>query len=406
MSLFDEGRLERITEVLKTRYVDSGALPGILTLIWRKGALRYQGMAGAIDLERKRPMRQDVLFRIYSMTKPITAVALLMLMEEAKIALTDPVDRYIPGFGGLGVYAGGDLAQGFEKTPCRSPMRVVDLMRHTAGLTYGILNRTRLDEAYRKLAIAEPSSEGGLAAMIGQLEKLPLEFEPGTAWNYSVASDVVGYLVESLSGLSFGEFLRRRILKPLGMIDTDFFVPAEKRERLAACYYADGGKLKLYDDPEHSSFAAPPKLESGGSGLVGTAGDYLKFCRMLLAGGALDGVRLLSPKSVALMTMNHLPGGADMTDIMPATASFNEAGYSGVGFGLGVAVTTNLAKAALPGTVGEYFWGGAASTYFFADPKEDMAVVFMTQVLGAPERVRLRRDLRTLVYSAMTESFA
>jgi CubicO group peptidase (beta-lactamase class C family) len=405
MSLFDQRRLERITQVLKDRYVDSGALPGILTLIWRRGAVRYQDMAGMMELERGLAMREDALFRIYSMTKPITAVALLMLMEEGKIALADPVERYIPGFGGLGVCTGGNLAQGFSSVPSATPMRVLDLMRHTSGLTYGILNRTRLDEAYRKLAIAEPSSPGGLAGMIAQLEKLPLEFEPGSTWNYSVASDVVGHLVEKLSGLSFGEFLRRRILAPLGMTDTDFHVPAQKRDRLSACYYAEAGQLKLYDDPRHSAFAEPPKLESGGSGLVGTAGDYLKFCRMLLGGGELDSVRLLSPKTVALMTMNHLPGGLDMTDMMPATASFNEAGYSGVGFGLGVAVTTNLAKTALPGTVGEYFWGGAASTYFFADPKEDMAVVFMTQVLGAPERVRLRRDLRTLVYGAMAETF-
>src|SRR5581483_8259949 len=217
MSLFDERRLERITETLTARYVDTGALPGVLTLIWRKGALRHQGMAGAMDLERQRPMRDDALFRIYSMSKPITAVALLMLLEEGRIALTDPVDRYIPGFGALGVYAGGDLAQGFAIKPCQGPMRIIDLMRHTSGLTYGILNRTKLDEAYRKLAIAEPASADGLAGMIGQLEKLPLEFEPGTIWNYSVASDVVGYLVESLSGLSFGDFLRRRIFKPLGM---------------------------------------------------------------------------------------------------------------------------------------------------------------------------------------------
>jgi CubicO group peptidase (beta-lactamase class C family) len=247
---------------------------------------------------------------------------------------------------------------------------------------------------------------GGLAAMIAQLERLPLEFSPGTAWNYSVATDVLGYLVEKISGQSLGDFLRTRILGPLGMRDTDFHVPAEKQARLASCYYAKAGKLLLYDDGQKSTYAKAPALESGGGGLAGTAADYLRFCRMLLGGGALDGVRLLSPKTVSLMTMNHLPGGREMVEFMPSTAMFNESGYAGVGFGLGVAVTVNLRHAGLPGTVGEYGWGGAAGTYFFCDPTEDLALVFMTQVLASPERIRLRRDLRTLVYGAMTESFA
>ena len=247
---------------------------------------------------------------------------------------------------------------------------------------------------------------GGLPAMIAQLEKLPLEFSPGEAWNYSVATDVVGYLVEQISGLKFSDFVRDHILAPLGMTDTDFFVPAAKRDRFATCYYLKEGKLLVFDDAQNSSFANPPLLESGGGGLCGTSADYLRFCRMLLGGGALEGVRLLSPKSVALMTMNHLPGARQMTDMMPDTTAFNESGYSGVGFGLGVAVTVNVPATGLLGTVGEYSWGGAAGTYFFADPKEDMAVVFMTQVLLSPDRIRLRRELRTLVYGAMTESFA
>jgi CubicO group peptidase (beta-lactamase class C family) len=402
---FSPQRLDHISRFIQARYVDSGAIPGALTLIWRRGAVRHLGVSGVIDLARSRPMHPDAIFRIYSMTKPLTAVALLMLMEEGAVALDDPVHRFIPGFAHLPVYAGGTLDEGFRTLPAPRAMTVLDLMRHTSGLTYGIHNRTELDAAYRKLAIAEMYSDGGLAAMIAQLEKLPLEFVPGTTWNYSVSSDVIGYLVERIAGVSFGTFIRRRILGPLGMHDTDFQVAADKRERLAACYYAKDGKLYLWDYSENSTFLAPPKLESGGAGLVGTAQDYLRLCRMLLGGGTLDGVQLLSPKSVALMTMNHLPGGAEMTAMMPPTASFNESGYSGVGFGLGVGVTVNLAHAALPGTVGEYFWGGAASTYFFADPKEDLAVVFMTQVLSAPERVRLRRDLRTLVYGAMTESY-
>ena len=403
---FSPQRLERITQTIKTRYVDSGAIPGALTLVWRRGAVHHLGLCGVTDLARGTAMHEDAIFRIYSMTKPVTAVALLMLMEKGLVALDDPVHRFIPGFENLPVITGGTLEDRFQTAPAARPMKVLDLLRHTAGLTYGIHNRTSLDAAYRKLGVAEMHTAGGLAAMTEQLKSLPLEFAPGETWNYSVASDVLGYLVEKISGQPFGEFVRRRILEPLNMRDTDFLVAADKRDRLAACYLAQAGQLRLVDDVENSPFLSPPKLESGGAGLVGTAADYLKFCRMLLGGGLLDGVQLLSPKTVALMTMNQLPGNADMTDIMPATAGFNESGYSGVGYGLGVGVTTNLVRAALPGSVGEYFWGGAASTYFFVDPKEDMAVVFMTQVLGAPDRVRLRRDLRTLVYSAMTESDA
>jgi CubicO group peptidase (beta-lactamase class C family) len=285
-------------------------------------------------------------------------------------------------------------------------MLVVDLLRHTSGLTYDFHNRTPVDAAYRKLGVGAFSTEGGLGAMIARLATLPLEFSPGEQWNYSIATDVAGYLVETIGGMSLGAFLRTRILEPLGMDDTGFFVPPGKLDRLSTCYEVRGGRLAVQDDARASSFSAPPKLESGGGGLVGTAGDYMRFCRMLLNGGELEGTRLLSPKTVALMTMNHLPGNRRMTDMMPDTGLFNETGYGGVGFGLGVSVTLDVAATRLPGTVGEFAWGGAASTAFFVDPKEDMAVVFMTQVLGAPQRLRLRRDLRTLVYGAMTQSFA
>jgi CubicO group peptidase (beta-lactamase class C family) len=398
--------LDAISQVIKTRYVESGAIPGALTLVWRRGEVVHLGQSGVLDLERQTPMRADAIFRLYSMTKPITSVALLMLMEEGKVALDDPVHRFLPGFEKLGVFAGGNLTIGFATTPTASPMKIIDLLRHTAGLTYGFHTRTNLDAAYTKLGIADPASEGGLANMIAQLELLPLEFSPGEAWNYSVATDVVGWLVEKISGMPFADFVRQRILAPLAMRDTDFLVPEEKRDRFASCYYAKDGKLFLFDDGRKSTYAAPPKLYSGGGGLVGTAQDYLRFCRMLLAGGALDGTRLLSPKTVALMTMNHLPGNREMTQMMPSTATFTEAGYAGVGFGLGVGVMLELAHAALPGTVGEYSWGGAAGTYFFCDPREDLAVIFMTQVLASPARIPLRRDLRILVYSAMTESLA
>jgi CubicO group peptidase (beta-lactamase class C family) len=402
---FDPNRLQRLHDVISRKYVESGAIPGALTMIWREGALAWLSMSGVTDIASKAPMREDAIFRLFSMTKPITTVALLMLMEEGKIALDDAVSRFIPGFAGLGLYAGGSLGN-FLTTPCAKPMQVVDLLRHTSGLTYGILNRTSVDAAYRKLKVAEPGMEGGMKGLIATLETLPLEFPPGETWNYSVGLDVAAHLIELISGMRFGEFLSERIFMPLGMADTGFVVPDRKRDRFSTCYYVKEGALNIFDDVKNSVYYQPPLLESGGGGLVGTAEDYMRFCRMLLNGGILGHVRLLSPKTVELMTMNHLPGGREMTDIMPSTTAFNESGYAGVGFGLSVAVTQSLARTGLPGTEGEYSWGGAAGTYFFNDPREDMAVVFMSQVLFAPDRVRLRRDLRTLVYSAITESFA
>jgi len=214
-------------------------------------------------------------------------------------------------------------------------------------------------------------------------------------------------VVELVSGQSYASFVRERILAPLKMVDTDFQIAVGKRERFAACYILKEGKLDLFDDPAKSPWFAPPKLESGGGGLLGTADDYLRFCRMLLNKGELDGVRLLSPKTVALMSSNHLPGGAEIADLSPVDDAFNESGYRGIGFGLGVAVTLDPARVGIPGTAGEFAWGGMASTTFFVDPKEDMAVVFMTQaIVDTARRVRLRRDLRSLIYGAMTQSYA
>ena len=394
---FSQQRLERIPAFLQDR-VEAGLLPGALTLIWRRGRLAHQSLVGAMDIARATPMREDAIFRLYSMTKPITTVALLMLMEDGRIALDDPVAKFIPSFANLKLQNG--------QAPLRA-MTVLDLLRHTSGLTYGFHNRTPIDAAYRAQRIGEFDTENGLAGMIAQLEKLPLEYSPGEAWVYSVATDVAGYLVQLVSGQPFAGFVREKILTPLQMRDSDFVVDGAKRERFSACYTLKEDKLDLFDDPQNSPWFSPPKLESGGGGLTGTAQDYLRFCLMLLNKGELDGVRLLSPKTVALMTANHLPGGKDITDLSPEGHAFTETGYHGVGFGLGVAVTLDPAKMGIPGTVGEFTWGGVASTTFFVDPKEDMAVVFMTQViLDTPRRVRLRRDLRTLVYSAMTQSHA
>ncbi|MEY3260804.1 MAG: hypothetical protein RIT46_1633 [Pseudomonadota bacterium] len=405
-------RLARLDGVMKKRYVDSGMLPGIMTQIYRKGQHVHTVMAGHMDLERSKPMQEDAIFRIYSMTKPITAVALMILVEDGLIGLDDDVQTYIPEWKGLGVYASGvstlvpGMPESFMTTPAARPMKVIDLATHTAGLTYGFLMRTAVDAAYRRHKINDFQTPGGLEGMIQQLAGLPLEFSPGTRWNYSISIDILGYLIEKVSGMAFGEFLRTRLFEPLGMVDTGFHCPPEKISRFSSCYVpGDHGGLKLQDDAQKSSYAKPPLLESGGGGLVSTTHDYMRFCQMMVKGGALDGVRILSPKSVALFSLNHLPGNQDLTELAPAGA-FSESGYSGIGFSLGCGVNIDVAKTRLPGTLGEYFWGGAASTAFWIDPKEDLTVVFMTQVIGTDARLTLRRDLRTLVYSAMTESYA
>ena len=406
-------RLARLDEVMKRRYVDSGYLPGALTYIYRKGHLAHTGMCGRMDIERDKPMREDAIFRIYSMTKPISAVALMMLVEEGLIGLDDDVDTHIPTWKNLGVYASRilsllpDTPPGFLTTPVLRPMRVIDLLTHTSGLTYGFMMRTAIDAAYRKAKVADRQTAGGLPEMIDQLAQIPLDFSPGTAWNYSVSIDVLGYLVEKLSGMSFGEFLRRRLFEPLGMNDTAFWVPSDKTERFTSCYLPEGkGRaLKLQDDARESIYAKPPKLESGGGGLVSTAHDYLRFCRMMLNRGTLDGVQILSPKTVALFSLNYLPEGREIAD-MALSGMFSETGYAGVGFSLGCGVNVDVARTRLPGSLGQYFWGGAAATAFWIDPKEELTVVFMTPVIGSAARLTLRRDMRTLVYSAMTESFA
>jgi CubicO group peptidase (beta-lactamase class C family) len=359
-------------------------------------------------------MREDAIFRIYSMTKPITAIALMMLVEEGALGLDDLVSTYIPSWKNLGVYQSGmptllaDQPPQFINSRPDRPMKVVDLVTHTSGLTYGFMMRTAVDAADRKLKINAFDTPGGLETMMEQLSTLPLEFSPGTRWNYSVSIDVMGYLVQKLSGMSFGDFLRTRLFEPLGMKDTSFWVAPEKVDRFASCYQpkAPGQTgVKLQDDAGKSTYATPPALESGGGGLVSTAHDYMRLCQMMLNGGSLEGVQILSPKTVQLFSLNHLPNNAELVDLAPPGA-FSESGYNGMGFSIGCSVNIDVAKTRLPGSLGEFAWGGAASTAFWVDPKEQLAVVFMTQVMGTDARLTLRRDLRTLVYSAMTESYA
>ncbi len=300
-----------------------------------------------------------------------------------------------------------DASLGFLTTPLLRPMKVVDLATHTSGLTYGFMMRTAVDAAYRKAKVTDRQTLGGLSEMIDQLAQIPLDFSPGTAWNYSVSIDVLGYLVEKLSGMSFGEFLRTRLFEPLGMNDTAFHVPSDKIERFTSCYQpeAKGRGLKLQDDARESSYAIPPKLESGGGGLVSTAHDYLRFCRMMLNGGTLDGVQILSPKTVALFSLNYLPQGREIAD-MSLPGMFSESGYAGIGFSLGCGVNVDVAKTRCPARLANISGAALRRPHFGSIPKEELTVVFMTQVIGSPTRLTLRRDLRTLVYSAMTKSFS
>jgi CubicO group peptidase (beta-lactamase class C family) len=404
-------RLQRLDRAMTEKYVHTQLLPGFLVQVFRRGELAHTGIAGHMDIERGKKMQEDALFRIYSMTKPITAVALMMLVEEGKIALDDDVHTFIPSWKNLRVYVSGvpslttNTAGQYITAPPKRRMKVIDLATHTSGLTYGFMTRTAVDAEYRRQKIGDFQTPGGLDAFVEQLANIPLDFSPGDHWNYSVSIDVLGYLVQKLSDQTFGEVLRTRIFEPLKMTDTTFSVPAGKLDRFASCYMPkEGGRgLKLQDDAQKSTYLEPPKLESGGGGLVSTAHDYLRFCRMMLNGGELDGVRLLSPKTVEMFSLNLLPEGRMMSDMVPAEGMFSEAGYAGVGFSIGCGVTCDLAKTHVPGSVGEYFWGGAAATAFWIDPKEDLTVVFMTQVMGTEARLALRRDLRTLVYAAITD---
>jgi CubicO group peptidase (beta-lactamase class C family) len=396
---FSTERLARIEPFIQHRYVDTGKLPGALVMIMRRGEIAHLSVQGFADRERNAKLEEASLFRIYSMTKPITSIALMMLVEEGLLALDEPVHRLIPDWRNLGVFVAGSLGA-FQTRPTEAPMRVIDLLRHTSGLTYGFQTRTNVDAAYRKAKLDDRYALT-LDEMIARLAEIPLEFSPGSAWNYSVSTDILGYLVQKISGVGFEEFLRSRVFEPLGMRDTGFHVPESEWPRLAACYaLTPGGHTVLQDDPATSRYREQPKLASGGGGLVSTAADYMKFCAMLLNRGELNGVRLVSPKTLELMTLNHLPGGRELIEC--SRSLFSEAAYAGLGFGLGFAMTIDLARTQNLGSLGEYFWGGLASTAFWVDPKEDLAVIFLTQLMPSTS-YPIRRELRTLVYSAITE---
>jgi CubicO group peptidase (beta-lactamase class C family) len=395
-------RLERLGRHLRG-YVERGQLPGWSVALTRAGKVVHVEHAGTADLAGERPVGPDTIWRVFSMTKPVTAVAALMLWEEGAFELKDPVHAFVPSFRDQRVYrSGSSLAMVTE--PLRDPMQLWHLFTHTSGLTYGFLRAHPVDERYRQAGFDWDESFGGdLAAACDAWASVPLLFQPGSEWNYSVSTDVLGRVVEVVAGMPLDEFFRTRIFGPLGMTDTAFWCPEAQQHRLAQLTMPGAG-------PERRAVATgalgeratrPPALLSGGGGLVSTLGDYQRFVTMLRNGGELDGVRLLSPRTVRMMASNHLPGGADLEAF--GRPLFAETTFDGVGFGLGVSVTIDPIKGKVPGSVGDYGWGGAASTYFWVDPVLDLTVLFMTQ-LWPSSSWPLRSQLKQLVHQAVVGS--
>lgn len=393
---FSSVALRRIDEHLRARYLDDGKIAGAMTLVARGGKVAHLTPLGLMDRERGKPMRHDTIFRIYSMTKPITSVAFMMLFERGVFQLADPVHVWIPEFETLRVNQYGRYPN-FTTEPTRRPMTIRDLMTHMSGLTYGFMERTNVDSAYRHLGIG--SGKDTLAETVQKLARVPLEFSPGTRWNYSVATDVVGHLIELMSGDPLDEYFRKNIFEPLRMTDTAFRVPEGKVERFAANYTRSADKqLVLFDDPAGSAYAGAVKYFSGGAGLVSTISDYFRFTEMLRLGGELDGARILGPRTLKYMTQNHLPGGRDLASL--ALGSFSETRYEGVGFGLGFSVSLDPVRAQVPSSSGEYGWGGMASTAFWIDPVLDLTVIFMTQLVPS-STFNFRGQLRSIVNGAV-----
>jgi len=390
-------RIERI-EGWMQRQVSDERLAGIEVLLHRRGHTVFHRCHGKRDLARKADATPETIYRIYSMTKPLTAVAIMMLYEEGRFQLDDPITRYLPDFAHQRVFSGGGYGAVMTEPAVRA-ITFRDLLTHTSGLTYAFMQATPVDAIYRAQKLELPGSLEPLGEVVGRLAKVPLIAQPGTEWNYSVSSDVLGHLVAVISGRPFDEFLRERVMRPLEMVDTDFFVPPDKVNRFAANYErGPDGRPRLIEDPEASRFLQPPKAPSGGGGLVGTGRDYMRFCLMLLNRGACGSTRLLGRKTVELMTTNHLNG--DMAAM--GQPRFAESNYHGIGFGLGFSVMLDPAKAQIVGSRGEYAWGGMASTAFWVDPQEDMAVVMMTQ-LTPSSTYPIRRELRVLAYQAILD---
>jgi CubicO group peptidase (beta-lactamase class C family) len=401
---FDQARLDRIDKHF-ARYVDRGRLPGWLITASRHGKLAYVSSYGHRDVEAGLPVEADTLWRIYSMTKPVTSVAAMMLYEEGAFQLTDPVSRYIPSFGQSRVFTGGsDLS--YTTEPLVEPVRVWHLLTHTSGLTYGFHRSHPVDAIYRNNGFEWGSPRGAdLAAVCDLFAGMPLLFQPGTEWNYSVSTDVLGRLVEVVSGQRLDEFFAERIFAPLGMTDTAFWVRPDEAGRLGPLYNRGPDGQAVPNEAMGKAAYREPAYLSGGGGLVSSASDYNRFTQMLLhrpdsPAGELDGVRLLSPRTVGYMTINHLPGDADLEEF--GRPLFAESVFAGVGFGLGFAVQLDTAASKTLCSAGEFNWGGAASTAFWVDPAEQLTVSFYTQLMPS-SAYPIRPQLRQLIYQALVD---
>lgn len=391
-------RLARLRPWME-RYVADNKLPGVLTVVARRGKAAYAECVGYRDVAAKAPVTEDTVYRIYSMTKAITSTAIMMLYEEGKFQLDDPISRYLPMFKDVRVFAGG-TAEKYDTVPAKSPITFKQLLTHTSGLTYGFTG-SPVSAIYQAAKFDFQTNEGTLWAMMERLAKLPLLAQPGTEWNYSVSTDVLGALVETISGMGLDTFLKTRILDPLGMTDTGFTVRDDQRARFAANYQkAEDGGMTLIEGAGNARYFNKQVLCSGGGGLVSTAGDYLRFCKMIARKGELDGARILGRKTVEFMRINHLQSGGDLASMgMPR---FSESTMTGIGFGLGFAVVIDPAKAELLCSPGEHYWGGAASTAFWIDPVEDIVAILMTQLMPSSS-YPIRRELRALVNQAIVD---
>ncbi len=385
-STAQDARFLGVDRYIQSRYVDPGLLAGAQIVIQHSGH-RHEGCFGFLDRERTRPMAPDCIFRIFSMTKPITCVAAMMLVERGLLRLDDEVSRYIPSWAGLEVHG---------VVPAR-PMRILDLLTHCSGLTAGFQHRTEIDALYRE-TVSLRSDGPDLATFVRELGAFPLEFEPGTAWTYSVSTDVLGFVIQQVSGQSFRDFLKSQIFDPLNMTDTDFHVSAAKRSRVANCYVRRSGEslgqLKQSFEPDLSAI---PTFYSGGGGLLSTAKDYLAFADAIVGQGDREPA-LLSAASWRLMSSNHLPGGKDLHSV--ARGMFSDERYVGVGFGLGWATTIDAVTAPMRGNLNDTYWSGMAHTFFFCDPAEQLICIFMTQILPS-EIYPLQAEIRALVYDAI-----
>ena len=397
---FDPTRLARI-ETHFSKYVESGKLPGVHIAVTRGGKLAYETKIGHADVEAQKPIADDTIYRIYSMTKPICAVAAMMLWEEGLFELHDQVKWFIPSFANQKVFRSGTLtAPRFE--PVSEPMEMWHLFSHTAGMTYGFVYANPVDQMYRNAGFEWGTPQGkNLEEVIDILAELPLMFQPGAEWAYSMSIDVLGRVVEVLSGMTLGEFMKKRIFEPLGMNDTGFYCPEDQAHRLAALYVPNpADKKAIRADAMGAGALNKPVAELGGGGLVSTMADYVKFAEMLRGGGELNGVRILGPRTVELMGSNMLPNNADLTAY--GRPLFSETTFDGVGFGLGMSVTLDAAAAKVPGTPGDYGWGGAASTNLTVDPLEDMTYTIMTQLLPS-STWPIRSQLKQLVHQALVD---